>query len=130
METDLAARVASWFDHHFVLTDGCFNRKKPADEKRYSTVMNLEILYQHYRLAAIANGDTVPDKIAFAFTLQRTRGVYFKFVKNQWVGAIKQAANVRPKLLGCAVQSAKAGDALLTYARARREMDTLLRHTM
>ena len=92
--------VTSWFDAHFVLTDGTFGADKSAAEKRFMTVTNLETLYEHFTFHALSVGAPVPSKLTFAFTLQTTRGVRFKFVKNKWVGAIKRAANVCPRQIG------------------------------
>jgi len=113
--------VTTWFDEHFVLTDGAFRKSKSAHEKRFMTVTNLETLYEHYTFHALSAGAEILNKLTFAYILQTKHGVHFKFVKNMWVGAIKRAANVRPKR--------PSGDTLLacrhlqTQARAIQAAD-------
>ena len=120
--SDESLQVTAWFDEHFVLTDGAFTAAKSADEKRYMTVTNLETLFEHYKFHALSLGDQIPAKITFAYILQSKCGVRFKFTKNRWVGAIKRAANVRPKW----PSNGRPGDALLTYRRLQAQARAIL----
>jgi len=114
LPSDKDAHVTTWFDEHFVLTDGAFRKTKSTYEKRFLTVTNLETLYEHYTFHALSAGvDEIPNKLTFAYILQTKRGVHYKFVKNKWVGAIKRAANARPKR--------PSGDALLAYRHLRAQ---------
>jgi hypothetical protein len=107
---DANLHVTTWFDEHFVLTDGAFTAAKSAYQKRHLTVTNLETLYEHFKFHALSLGVPIPTKLTFAYILQNNRGVRYKFIKNRWVGAIKRAANVHPKR-----PSSGPGDALLAY---------------
>jgi hypothetical protein len=108
--------IVKWFDQHFQLTDGAFTKTKSAHEKRFMTVINLETLFEHYRITALTMGYHIPDKFSFAYTLQTKRGVRYKFCKNRWVGAIKRAANVCAKK-----DSGGPGDAILMYKHLQQQ---------
>ena len=98
------AEVAAWFDSTFEVTDGCFTSHKSAHEKRFGTVLNLELVWLAWLLR---EGERDPRSlVAKAKASLVTKGAFESILKdhgvnirrsvhNAWVGSMFKACACR-----------------------------------